>query len=148
MAYAATGNYNLAYKYLEIQQNLKWQRRAVTQNRLIAEMNAQYEAGKKEARIAEQTFLILQEKREKNFLVAVIVMVALILIYVVFTQMKLKKVNRLLFLKNEEINSQAEELENKNRQLHKLSDFKETMTGMVIHDLKHPLNTVINLGQL
>jgi signal transduction histidine kinase len=148
MAYAATGNYKLAYKYLEIQQNLKWQRHAEDQNSLVAEMNAQYEAGKKEARIAEQTHLILQEKREKNFLIAVIVLVALILIYAVFSQMKLKKVNRLLFLKNEEINSQAEELENKNRQLHKLSDFKETMTGMVIHDLKNPLNTVINLGQL
>jgi signal transduction histidine kinase len=147
-AYAATGNYNLAYKYLDIHQNLKWKRHAEDQNSLIAEMNAQYDAGKKEAQIAEQTYLILQEKREKNFLIAVIVLVALILIYAVFSQMKLKKVNRLLFLKNEEINSQAEELENKNRQLHKLSDFKETMTGMVIHDLKNPLNTVINLGQL
>ena len=100
-AYAATGNYKLANKYLEIWQNLKWQRHAEDQNRLIAGMNALYESNKKEARIAEQTYLILQEKRENNFLIAIIALAALVLIYVVFTQIKLKKVNRLLFLKNE-----------------------------------------------
>ena len=148
MAYAATDNYKLAYKYLEIQQTLKWQRHAEAQNRLIAEKNALYESGKKEARIAEQTNLIWRKKRENNFLIAVIVLAVLILIYVVFTQTKLKKVNRLLYHKNEEIKCQAEELENKNQQLHKLLDFKETMTGMVIHDLKNPLNTVINLNHI
>ena len=144
-AYAATGNYNLAYNYLEIQQNLKWQRNAKTQNRLIAEMNARYESDKKEARIAEQNFMISQEKRENNFLLAGIVLVVLILAYVVFTQLKLKKINRLMFLKNEEINRQSAELESKNQKLHELSDFQEAMTGMVIHDLKNPLNTIINL---
>jgi signal transduction histidine kinase len=146
--YAATGNYKQAYNYLEIQQILKWKRNAETQSRLVAEMNAQYESGKKEARIAEQNYMIIQEKKQKNLLSAGMALVFLILVYVVFTQIKLKKVNRLLFLKNEEINSQAEELDNKNQQLHKLSDFKETMTGMVIHDLKNPLNTLINIDHV
>ena len=147
-AYAGSGNYKQAYKYLEFQQNLKWQRHAEDQNRLIAEKNAQYESGKKEARIAEQTYLIGLENKENNFLLAGIMLVVLILGYVFFTQWKLKKVNRLLFLKNEEINAQAEELETKNHKLQKLSDFKETITGMVIHDLKNPLNTMINLDHI
>jgi len=147
-AYAGTGNYKLAYNYLEMHQIMKWQRNAKTQNRLIAEMNAQYESDKKEARIAEQNFMISQEKTENNFLMAGIILVVLILGYVFYTQRKLKKVNRLLFLKNEEINAQAEELENQNHKLHKLSDFKETITSMVIHDLKNPLNTMINLDHI
>ncbi len=147
-AYSATGNYKQAFKYLEIQQNLKWHRFAEDRDILIADMNAKYESGKKEARIAEQTYLIGLENRENNFLMAGIILVVLILGYVFFTQWKLKKVNRLLFLKNEEINAQAEELESQNQKLHKLSDFKETITGMVIHDLKNPLNTMINLDHI
>ena len=147
-AYAGTGNYKQAYKYLETKENLKWQRYAEARDKLIAEMNAQYESGKKEARIAEQTYQIGLEKRENNFLTAGIILVVLILGYVFFTQWKLKKVNRLLFVKNEEINRQADDLEIQNQKLHKLSDFKETITGMVVHDLKNPLNTMINLEHI
>lgn len=147
-AYAGTGNYKQAYKYLNIEQNLKQQRFNEDQDKRIADMNALYESGKKEARIAEQNYMIRQEKRQNNYLIAGIILVVLILMYVVFTQLKLKTVNRLLFLKNEEINRQAGELETKNQKLHKLSDFKEAMTGMVIHDLKNPLNTMINLQHI
>ena len=147
-AYSATGNYKQAYKYLEIKENLKWHRFAEDRDILIADKNAQYESGKKEARIAEQTYLIGLKKRENNFLMAGIILVVLILGYVVFTQMKLKKVNRLLFVKNEEINRQANDLEIQNQKLHVLSGFKEAMTGMIIHDLKNPLNTMINLGHI
>jgi len=147
-AYSATGNYKQAYKYLEIKENLKWNRFAEDRDILIADKNAQYESGKKEARIAEQTYLIGLKKRENNFLMAGIILVVLILGYVVFTQMKLKKVNRLLFVKNEEINRQANDLEIQNQKLHVLSGFKEAMTGMIIHDLKNPLNTMINLGHI
>jgi len=144
-AYSATGNYKQAYKYLEIKENLKWNRFAEDRDQLIADINARYESDKKEARIAEQNFMISQEKKENNFLLAGIVLVILILAYVVITQLKLKKINRLMFLKNEEINRQSAELESKNQKLHELSDFQEAMTGMVIHDLKNPLNTIINL---
>ncbi len=147
-AYSATGNYKQAYKYLEIQQNLKWHRFAEDRDILIADMNAQYESGKKESRIAEQIYQIGLEKRENNFLTAGIILVVLLLGYVFFTQLKLKKVNRLLFVKNEEISRQANDLEIQNQKLHELSDFKETITGMVVHDLKNPLNTIINIGHI
>jgi signal transduction histidine kinase len=111
-------------------------------------MNARYESGKKEARIAEQNFTINQEKKQKEILMTGIVIVVMILLYVVFTRLKLKKVNRLLYLKNEEINRQSIELEAKNEKLHDLSAFKETMTGMIIHDLKNPLNTMINIEHI
>jgi len=147
-AYSATGNYKQAYKYLEIKENLKWNRFAEDRDQLIADINARYESDKKEARIAEQNFMISQEKKENNFLLAGIVLVILILAYVVITQLKLKKINRLLFVKNEEINRQANDLEIQNQKLHVLSGFKEAMTGMIIHDLKNPLNTMINLGHI
>jgi signal transduction histidine kinase len=45
----------------------------------------------------------------------------------------------------EEIQSQAEELRVKNEKLIELDHFKEGMTGMIVHDLKNPLNTILSL---
>lgn len=43
----------------------------------------------------------------------------------------------------EEITSQAEELKKINEQLVELDDFKQGVTGMIVHDLKNPLNTLL-----
>lgn len=43
--------------------------------------------------------------------------------------------------------AQKEELEFVNRRLHELSDLKETLTGMVVHDLKAPLSAMIGALQ-
>ena len=46
----------------------------------------------------------------------------------------------------EEISLQAEELQVTNEQLVALDKFKQNMTGMIVHDLKNPLNTIIGLS--
>jgi signal transduction histidine kinase len=53
-----------------------------------------------------------------------------------------------------EIEMQKKELENQaivltetNQQLFELSQFKKNMTGMIVHDLKNPLNIVLNYGK-
>lgn len=47
----------------------------------------------------------------------------------------------------EEILAQAEELQDKNERLLELDRFKEEMTNMIVHDIKNPLNSIINLAQ-
>jgi len=47
----------------------------------------------------------------------------------------------------EEIEQQAKSLENSNKKLIELDAFKESMTEMLVHDLKNPLNIVLNLSQ-
>jgi signal transduction histidine kinase/Tfp pilus assembly protein PilF len=44
----------------------------------------------------------------------------------------------------EEITTQAESLSNAIKQLKELQEFKEGMTAMIVHDLKNPLNTILN----
>ncbi len=44
----------------------------------------------------------------------------------------------------EEIQAQAEELKTINDRLLELDSFKQGMTGMIVHDLKNPLNAIIN----
>jgi signal transduction histidine kinase len=64
---------------------------------------------------------------------------------------KLEQVNRALneysnkvFHQKEEIMSQAESLSNAINELRELQKFKEGMAAMIVHDLKNPLNTILN----
>jgi len=46
-----------------------------------------------------------------------------------------------------ELKEQTKELKATNKKLKKLDDFKERMTGMIVHDLKNPLNAIIGLAK-
>jgi signal transduction histidine kinase len=45
------------------------------------------------------------------------------------------------------LNNAIEELRVANEQMQALSEFKERLTGMIVHDLKNPLNTILGLGE-
>ncbi len=57
------------------------------------------------------------------------------------------KQNSELNQQKEEIQTQAELLKFTNEKLIKLGEFKEIMTGMIVHDLKNPLSNIINIRQ-
>jgi signal transduction histidine kinase len=58
----------------------------------------------------------------------------------------IERQNQKLELQNEEITAQSEALRIANNELLELYKFKELMTGMVIHDLKNPLSSIIGLS--
>jgi len=58
----------------------------------------------------------------------------------------LKNSSNEILKQKEEIQEQAEELKLKNKKLIDLYQFKNGMTGMIVHDLKNPLNTIIGLS--
>ncbi|MCK5700833.1 MAG: HAMP domain-containing histidine kinase, partial [Cyclobacteriaceae bacterium] len=58
-----------------------------------------------------------------------------------------RKANQILAEQKEEIETQAEELKTTNEKLVELDGFKEAMTGMVVHDFKNSLNTIINFSE-
>jgi signal transduction histidine kinase len=55
--------------------------------------------------------------------------------------------NQAIQQQNEEIQTQAEELQTANNHLIEMDQFKEGMTGMIVHDLKNPLSTIIGLSE-
>lgn len=57
-------------------------------------------------------------------------------------QLELKEVNQNL---EGLVSSRTQEIQHKNEELHKLVLFKDEMTQMVVHDLKAPLSTLLNL---
>ena len=50
--------------------------------------------------------------------------------------------------RTQQIEQQKEELHQNNVNLKRLSEFKADMTGMIIHDLKNPLNSIVNSSQI
>ena len=60
----------------------------------------------------------------------------------------LESANTELNQQKEEISTQAENLKDANNKLLELDQFKEGMTGMIVHDLKNPLNSIIGLSDI
>ncbi|NJO89091.1 MAG: HAMP domain-containing histidine kinase [Chloroflexia bacterium] len=58
-----------------------------------------------------------------------------------YENLELKVVER-----TDQIKNQAEELIKANEKLIELDKFKAGMTGMIVHDLKNPLNTILNVS--
>ena len=67
------------------------------------------------------------------------------IINIVRNRKKIKKANKLLEIKNHEILIQAEEIRKTNEKLVELSEFKDVMNSFLVHDLKNPLNAIINV---
>lgn len=77
-----------------------------------------------------------------------IVLMASLALVIIKSRQKIKKANALLESKNLEISNKAEELLTMNEKLRELSNFKDSMNSFLVHDLKNPLNTIINIGNL
>jgi len=80
-------------------------------------------------------------------LLFLILLTSLILV-VIRNRRKIKKANELLEIQNFDISSKAEELRITNNKLVELSEFKDVMNSFLVHDLKNPLNTIINIDTM
>ncbi len=95
--------------------------------------------------------------REKNIKLTVIIafFVLAFFTYLIFVKAKKeKKLNNLLTQKNNEILSQKDEIEKQSQELQKtyekllkLEKFRDSMRGMLVHDLKNPLNNIYQLAK-
>lgn len=85
-------------------------------------------------------------QRNMIILAGTLVMLLLVLAFVIIrNRLKIMKAKEALELKNAEISSKAEELRITNEKILELSKFKDSMNSFLVHDLKNPLNTIINL---
>ena len=62
-------------------------------------------------------------------------------------EQKVKERTQEVMRQKGEIEEQAVELREKNDQLLQLSEYKKTMTSMIVHDLKNPLNSIVNVSK-
>lgn len=92
-----------------------------------------------------QAAKLKKQKVMRNTLLGGFVLMILLAIFIYYSFVKKRKANKLLQIKNNEIENQAEELISTNESLVKLSQFKQDMTNLVVHDLKNPLSTIVNI---
>ena len=118
---------------------------------------------KNEAKIKELKAKQEIEKKQKTiirilFLSIFIVIVALILLYAYRQKKKaniqlehkneeISQQNEEILQQKEEIQTQSEQLQVTNIKLQELGEMKQGLATMLVHDLKSPLNSVINLSE-
>lgn len=161
-SFAALGNYQTAYQYSEIAESLRREMFLENRDNQISTLNRIYEFEKQKREIASQKFELEAKEREIKrkqiqniLLIAWIVIMMILLVMVNRIYRKLRKTNELLANKNHliedqkrKIENQAESYKNAYTRLKELDQFKEAMTHMLVHDLKNPLNVLINIPEL
>lgn len=96
-------------------------------------------------------YKIEYKERERHFIyfgIYAIIFVAVFLTFKLINNVRLnvenKKLNKMVEENVREILAQKHELEQKNNELLKLDQYKQNITNMLVHDLKNPLNLIIN----
>ncbi|GAA4822627.1 hypothetical protein GCM10023331_03710 [Algivirga pacifica] len=126
----------LAYyeKYIQLKDEIV----SLEKEKQIRQLQIQYETEKKEQQIKQQgnQLEIAKAEIEREQLLNQAFLVISILMLVVGA------VSFYAYRQNKKARKKIEEQHNK---LEELSTFKENMTSMIVHDLKNPLSTIINL---
>ncbi|MFC2111185.1 ATP-binding protein [Bacteroidota bacterium] len=114
----------------------------------IAKMQVRFEFDEK---IKERELNKLKSQRQSIYIIGISV-VALLLASIASMflrqRFKLKRINAQLEEKHIQIENQAKNLELVNIELKKLDEFKEGLTGIIVHDLKNPINSILHLTEL
>jgi signal transduction histidine kinase len=154
-SFNAIGLYKEAFEYSYKYQMVHDSIYNLRSKRYIEEVEGKYQNLKKEKE--NQALLkdnqLKDEKLKKQvviglLIVLVTILILAVLLVVVRSKSRLERINNLLSQKNGEIEKQKKKLKKANKELIKLNSFKENMTNMIAHDLKNPLNSIINISKL
>ncbi len=154
-AYEDLNQYQKAFhyhkRYTAIQDSLFNKEKSKQVNRLETQYQTEKKERENELLRKENQLKEARIKNQQRLGIAVGVgLVGALTVAVLFfrSRQKERRHNQELQDKNRQINDQKEELENFNEQLEEASRFKEAMTRMMVHDLKNPLNLMINFPDL
>ena len=95
-----------------------------------------------EAKLQTKTISLQRIIMVSSFILLVLLITLAIVI--IKSRQKINKANELLGIKNLDISAKAEELRISNERLLEMSKFKDSMNSFLVHDLKNPLNAIIN----
>ncbi|MEZ5106522.1 MAG: tetratricopeptide repeat-containing sensor histidine kinase [Draconibacterium sp.] len=157
-AYALKKEYKNAYETAEALLELNDSIYNSEKTKIIADTETKYETEKKVQQINHQKLELEEQRLELsnarltlNFLAVVSVLMILLVFFIYYYYKQKNRLNRILDEKNgliqtqnKRITQQKDELQKANQSLTELIEFKEKMTGMIVHDLKNPLNNILN----
>lgn len=116
------------------------------ENQYAFEKEKEGMAAKQAKKDAVQAEELKSQKIVRNSFIAGFILMIVIAIFI-FKNLAIKrKANLLLAKQKQEIEQQSDELKSANDKLIELDEFKQGMTSMIVHDLKNPLNGIINVS--
>ena len=158
---ALSGDYRDAYSFQLLYKNISDSLHDERMAKEIANMKVNFETEKKEQ---ENEKLIAENKLNEETIknqeyigigIVIILLLAIVLALVFFrSKQKIRRTNFLLKERNQEIQNQNEEITVQTEELSvayskqkELEEFRQGLINMIVHDLKNPLNIVLNLSE-
>lgn len=167
--YFQLGKFKIAYNYQALYNQYKDSLNKEEQVRKVAQIESSYEIARKDAEnklLAQENFVKdLQIKRQNTIFLSVLAIVGMLIgfVYVLYrgnirrkhTNLQLSQKNKEISLQQEEIMAQSEQILQQNRELAKANEIlaelnqeKDSLIGVVAHDLRSPLNKVKGFTEL
>lgn len=160
---SALGDFQSALKHYKLFIQFRDSMTSDNNSRAIGRLEAKYEADKERERLMARQEVERTQNRWTLGSVAGGLLLALIIAFTLFrSRSKEKRTNAALRQLNEqiqtqkaeieaqnsEITAQRDQLEATNLKLTELDRMKEELSGMIVHDLKNPLNAVLGMAAL
>jgi signal transduction histidine kinase len=120
-------------QHLDITQSLNERARA----KESLELETAYKTKEKESQLKQSEMEVATKQKLLYISVSGLIILSILVFAVTWLGIRRKKDNLLLAEKNSEI-------ELKNAELARVGQFRDEMSGMIVHDLKNPLNTILN----
>lgn len=121
---------------------------SIEKQKAIAEVQTKYETEKKEQQIAflDEKQKLHKAAADRNLWFAIMAggtsaIVLVLLLVIANSRKKIRTRNKLIDERNEELTLM-------NERLQELGEFKQEMTSMLVHDLKNPLNAIMNMAKI
>jgi signal transduction histidine kinase/Tfp pilus assembly protein PilF len=154
-AYEMLGKFDSALYFYKIYTHLNDSIFNTYSRRNIEKLEVDFQTLKKEKENQElvQSNQIKEEKLKRAFLggILLLVVLAFIIVFSLFSvtsRRKLEKTYQLVLDQRNNIQQQSSELSLAYKKLQEFSTFKEELTGMIVHDLKNPLNIILNVSEI
>lgn len=156
--YEEEGNYEEALKYHKVYTEIKDSLFNEKRTKKITQLQVEYDFKAKKVEQEKEKLILQQQlsnyrKSRIFFIIGLMLFIALAYILFIFYYKK-KSANKILEEKNRTILNQQQELVTKanlikdgSTKIKELSDFKNRLAHMAVHDMKNPLNTVMGLSQ-
>jgi signal transduction histidine kinase/tetratricopeptide (TPR) repeat protein len=146
--YAHTSSPDSAIFYFDIHEQLRDSILTKESLKQVAEIQAKYEAEKKEAQIA----LLEKENKNKavqrNGLIVILILIGGYAGFIIYSYYSNKKLTRLLSMQKTRIEWSKEILDQRNQELHIANQTKNKLFQIISHDLRSPLASVSGISHL